>query len=98
MDATFALYPSDIKIISFFKRKMFHITWGKTAVKLINVAILAKDQRPKQSLMQGNEDLVFCKTQCSEAQMSRWANYLKCSLGLQGFFKSIFRNLVYIHT
>lgn len=42
--ATFALYPSDVKTISFFKCKMFHTTWGKPAVKFLKVAILAKDQ------------------------------------------------------
>lgn len=32
-------------------------------------------KRPKQGLMQGNGDLVFCKTQCSEAQMSKRTTY-----------------------
>lgn len=95
MAATFALYPSDVKIITFFKWKMFHIAWGKPAVKFLKVAILAKDQSRGWRREMG----IWCsvKHRHSETQMSRWTTYLKCWLGLQGFFKSIFINFIYIH-
>lgn len=95
MAATFALYPSDVNIISFFKCKIFHITWGKPAVKFLKVAILAKDQ--SRDRCREMESWCSVKHRRSAAQMSRWTTYLKCWLGLQGLFKSIFINFIYIN-